>query len=55
VVAAFLGREFGVGLVLDEGAEGGRLALELARLVARGDPVEDVLSSGLLAFLGSCQ
>jgi len=55
VVAALFGRKLGIGLVLDEGAEGGRLALELARLVARGDPVEDVLSSSLLAFLGSCQ
>jgi len=54
MVAAFFGGKLCTWLVLDEGAESRRLALELAGLIARNDPVEDVLSSGFLAFLVVC-
>lgn len=46
VVAALLGRELGAGLARDEVAERADLALELARLVVRLDPLGD---AGLIA------
>ena len=43
VISAFLGRELGTRLVLDEVTEDRLLSLELARLVLGIDPVENVL------------
>lgn len=43
MISAFLGRELGTRLVLDEVTEDRLLSLELARLVLGIDPVENVL------------
>jgi hypothetical protein len=41
MISILFGRKFGIGLVLDVGAEDRLLPLEFARLVAGFHPVED--------------